>query len=477
MTKTSLGWLLLPIALLAKEQTTHGPRVIAVTHVTVIDGTGTALKLDMTVLIVGERIAHLGSSKQVNIPNKAHVVDGRGKFLIPGLWDMHVHISDKSYLSLLVANGVTGVRDMGGSPDEFQQLQQWRREVTDGIRIGPRILMAGIHVDGPRQLGRPSSLNVGTSDEARHAVNMLKRGGADFIKVYSMLPRDAYLALAEEAKQQGLPFVGHVPFQVSVIEASDVGQKTIEHLFGMFAACSINELALRDQAVALINREGFGAFVQAELQDQLRSLNGYDRKKATALFARLAKNNTWQVPTLVGWRNLSSPKEFRFPRGGKYLSSEKQETWKRQRTNLHSTLTREYRKNSEKLFHKQLELVGAMHRAGVGILAGTDTATLYVVPGFSLHEELTLLVKAGLSPMEALQAATRNPAKYLDKLDVLGTIEIGKIADMVLLEANPLEKIEYTQRIAGVFMDGHFFSKADLRIMLDEVESSVRHQK
>lgn len=477
MIRTLLWCLLLPIVLLSKEQVTDRPRIIAVTHVTVIDATGAAPKPDMTVIIVDERISQLSPSKQINIPDGAHVIDGREKFLIPGLWDMHAHISDKTYLSLLIANGVTGVRDMGGSPDEFQQLQRWRREIADGIRIGPRILMAGIHVDGPKQIGRPYSLNVGTGDEARRAVNMLKRSGADFIKVYSMLPRDTYWALAEEARQQGLLFAGHVPFQVSVVEASDVGQKSIEHLFGMFAACSVNESALRDQAIALINRDGFAAFVRAELQAQMRSLNSYDRKKATALFARLVKNGTWQVPTLVGWRNLSSPEDFQLPRGGKYLSSEKREAWEKQRTGLLSSLPTEYLKKPERLFDKQLELVGAMHRAGVGILAGTDTATLYVVPGFSLHEELTLLVKAGLSPMAALQAATRNPAKYLGKLEVFGTIEAGKIADMVLLEANPLENIGYTQRVAGVFVNGYFLGKADLRILLDEVESSVRHEK
>jgi imidazolonepropionase-like amidohydrolase len=283
-----------------------------------------------------------------------------------------------------------------------------------------------------------------------------------------MLPRDAYFALADEAKKQGLLFAGHVPFRVSVVEASDAGQQSMEHLFGIFAACSSKEPALRDEAITLIDKQGFPSFVRAEIQAEMRALDSYDDKKATALFARMAKNDTWQVPTLIGWRNLSSIDDHRFTHDVrlKYLSSEKQESWKKQRINFLTTLSAEYLKNREKLFQRQLELVRAMHRAGVGIMAGTDTATLYVIPGFSLHEELELLVKAGLSPMAALQAATRNPAKYFGKLDMFGTIETGKVADLVLLEANPLQDISHTQHIAGVMLNGKFLSKAELKTLL-----------
>ncbi len=450
-------------------------KVLVFTHVTVIDATGAPAKPDMTVVITGDRIAALGKSGE-NVPAKnAQVVNAKGKFLIPGLWDMHVHTSYKNFLTLFIINGVTGVRDMGGSPKEFAQFSEWRKEVGRGGIIGPRIVAAGIVVDGAASKGRPDSLNVTNDTEARQAVIYLKQRGADFIKVYSLLSREAFYAIADEAKKQQMPIAGHVPAEIGASEAAEAGQKSMEHLFGVLPACSKSEVALLKEAREEIANSNAAVFIRAELRAQARTLDTYDRQKAAALFASFVKNRTWQIPTLAGWRNLSDAEAGPFTGDLrlKYIPRERLESWKGQRTYLQKHITTEYWVNSKRLFQKQLELVGAMYRAGVGIMAGTDTAGFYVTPGFSLHDELELLVKAGLTPMEALQAATRNPARYLGMLDTLGTIEKGKIADLVLLDADPLESIGNTKKIAAVVIGGRHINRAELDRMLAEVETAA----
>jgi imidazolonepropionase-like amidohydrolase len=456
----------------------YSDNAIVFNHVAIIDGTGAPATFDMTLVIEGNKIVALGKAGTIRFPKAAHIVDGAGKFLIPGLWDMHVHTGSETYLALFVANGITGVRDMGGDPVEFDRLLQWDRKVATGSLIGPYMVKAGTMVDGPEAIGRPHSINVATAIEGRAAVDLLKRKGADFVKVYSMLPREAYFAIAGEAKKQGLKFAGHVPFSVSAAEASDAGQKSMEHLFGVYTACSTREADLRDEAMSAIAKNGFADFVSAEIRAEIGAMETYSDKKASALLARFVRNGTWQVPTLVGWSNLTSPDETHFANDPrlKYVSPRKRNGWKAQRKALLGRFPGEFFPKRESLFQKQLEFVAAMRRAGVGLLAGTDTATLYVYPGFSLHDELALLVKAGLKPMEALQAATRNPADYFGLLESRGTVERGKIADLVLLEASPLDDITNTGKIEAVVLRGRLFSKTKLREMLEAVETSQREQ-
>ncbi len=194
---------------------------LAITGVTVIDATGAPARLDMTVVVTGDRITAIGKPGEVGVPEGAHVVDVKGKYLIPGLWDMHVHTASPSFLPLYLANGVTGVRDMHAlDPDAIFGL---RKQVQEGKQPGPRVFAAGPLVDGPKPLV-PSSLVAANATEAREAVRKLKKMGEDFVKVYTKLPREAYLSIADEAKKQGIPFVGHVPESVSAAEASDLGQ-------------------------------------------------------------------------------------------------------------------------------------------------------------------------------------------------------------------------------------------------------------
>ena len=423
----------------------------------------------MSVVISGGRIVALGRTGRVRLPKDALVVNASGKFLIPGLWDMHVHEWNKEvFFPLFITNGVTGVRDMF-SP--LPQIKQWRAEIAAGTTTGPHIVAAGIFVDGPYPFCAPCTIAVGNADEGRKAVLKVKEMGADFIKVYSMLPRDAYFAVAEEAKRQNMVFAGHVPEFVSAAEASDAGQKSVEHLSGVLVACSAKEAELRKENEARLRAEGIRG--DTAMREQAAALDSFDEQKASALFARFVKNGTWMSPTLSVLRAaaLSDEASFRGDPRMKYVPDflKKQWAdgygWKGRTAEDHA--------RARRVFQKQLEVVGMMRRAGVRFIAGTDTANPYIFPGFSLHEELDLLVQAGFTPMQALQAATRDAALYLGRHDSLGTIEKGKRADLVLLDANPLAEIGNTRKINAVVLGGKLISKQELDKMLADVEAAA----
>jgi imidazolonepropionase-like amidohydrolase len=431
--------------------------------------TGSGEKPDMTVIITGNRITRIGKSSQTPIPKYADVLDANGRYLIPGLWDMHVHWYDRDYLPLFIANGVTGIRLMSGAPQHFE----WRKEIDTGTLLGPRLVIASEIVDGPKPFW-PNSISVTNAAEGRQAVDKIKLSGADFVKVYSFLPRDAFLAIADEAKKQNIPFEGHVPLSMTAEEASKAGQKSFEHLTGILPACSArkDDLFKAEQAdladeIASGKPTFWGTHVDALRQAELDS---YNPERATAFFALLKSNGTWQCPTLTLLHALGysdDPALLRDPRL-RYLPSSIKATW---------TPSKPYGESPEqydmakKEFQTDLQLVGVMEQSGVGILAGTDTLNPYIYPGFSLHDELGLLVQAGLTPMEALQAATVNPARFLGREKDLGTVENGKVADMLLLYANPLEDIANTRKIWAVIYNGKVYPRDSLDRMLDQAVS------
>ena len=455
--------------LLARPVQAGGQRALVLTHVTVIDATGAAAKPDMSVVMSGGRIVELGRTGRVRLPKDALVVNASGKFLIPGLWDMHVHEWNKEiFFPLFIANGVTGVRDMF-SP--LPPIKQWRAEIAAGTTMGPQIVAAGIIVDGPYPFCKPCTIAVGNADEGRKAVLKVKEMGADFIKVYSMLPRDAYFAIAEEAKRQQMVFAGHVSEFVSAAEASDAGQKSVEHLSGVLVACSAKEEVLRRENEARLRAEGIRG--DTAMLEQAAALDSFDEKKASALFARFVKNGTWMCPTLSVLRAaaLSDEASFHSDPRMKYVPVFLKKQWADGYG--WKGRTAEDNARAQRVFQKQLEVVGMMRRAGVRFIAGTDTANPYIFPGFSLHEELALLVQAGFTPMQALQSATRDAAQYIGRLDSLGTVEKGKRADLVLLDANPLAEISNTRRINAVVLGGKLISKQEVDKLLADVEAAA----
>ena len=453
--------------------------ILAISDVTVIDATGAPAKPNMTVVINGDRITEIGQTGKVAIPKNAQVIDGKGKFLIPGLWDMHVHTVigslPKFYFPLFIANGVTGVRDMAA---DVGLLKQLRKDINDGRLLGPR-LVGGQMVDGPIPFWPGLPISVSDEASARRAVASAQDRGADFVKVYSLVPHDAYFALADEAKKRGIPFAGHVPFLVSASEASDAGQKSIEHLEGIWLACSVEEADLRKTLEKAVEDakdidQIRTSVVRVLNETQLRALETYSPEKAAALFARFAKNGTWQAPTLVVKRAgaFMDDQEFTNDPRLKYLRPGIVESWKNQNDWRLKNKSAEISARARMIYQKELDLVLAMHRAGVKMLAATDAVVWYVVPGFSLHDELELFVKAGLTPMEALQTATLNPAVYLGMTD-MGTIEQGKKADLVLLDANPLENISNTKKINAVVVNGKLIPRNGLDKLLKDAQAAA----
>ena len=453
------------------------PSVLAITHVTVIDGTGAAARPDMTVLVEDDRIASVDPVSASVIPPGARLIDGRGKFLIPGLADMHVHLtgagepdgSRKFMVPLLVANGITTVRDMGGY---LESLEPLRKEIREGKRVGPQIFYAGPYLDGNPPAFQPS-LVVTNADEADKDVGELVQRGVDFIKVQSILGHDAYFAVAASCKREHIPFVGHVPDHVTAAEASDAGQRSIEHLTGVLRACSSQEKRLmREQFYKPRGKKTAEQSEARQLAWERRLLRTQSPKFTAALIEEFVHNQTWQVPTLIMLRNVAFPtpaQDFTQDSRVKFIPHHFFDGWEKERAKeLHTSP--EDLALREAALQRLMEVVGRMNAAGVHLMAGTDTAGPFVFPGSSLHEELTMLVQAGLTPMQALQAATRNPAEFLGKQDEQGTVEAGKVADLVLLDANPLDDIRNTQAIRAVILRGKLLDRARLDEMLAAVE-------
>ena len=465
---------------LAQEIPAPGGPPLAFTHVTVVDGTGTPAQPDMTVVVSGARITALGRFGSVPVPAGAHVVNATGKFMIPGMADMHTHAfirSRKSFplyvMSLFLANGVTTVRDFGniGLRDDFgdfpyKQDVGWRQAITAGAVLGPRLHMALTVVNGPRADGYPRTwTTVSDAAQAREPVVRLQQDGADFIKAYDQLSRDEYFALAEEATRQGLPFVGHVPIAVTAAEASTAGQRSLEHNYGVLLGASTLEAELMQKEGALYGR-GKGAMRGIlGLADVKALVNSYSEEKARALFATFVKNDTYVTPTLVRASvQKPGPNDPRV----KYFSPALRDYTFPARPASAPGPNPEVVETEALMFGYHQRLVKAMQASGVKMLIGTDNSFF----GSAVHDELAELVKAGLTPLEALQIGTRNAATYLGKGDSLGTVETGKLADLVLLDANPLAAIENAKKIAAVVVNGRLLERRELDRLLAQVESA-----
>jgi imidazolonepropionase-like amidohydrolase len=441
---------------------------MVITDIHIVDVRTGEIHPDQVVVIEKNRILDVGPRQTTRYPRNAPtVINGRGAYLIPGLWDMHVHLkfgdwfprAQQISLPLFVANGITSVRDMGS---DLETVQDWRNEIEGGRLLGPRIMTSGPMLDGPKPRF-PSSVPIGTPDDARRAVDNLKHSGADFIKFQSLIPRDAVFAAADEARKQKIPFAGHVPDSVRASEMSNAGMHSFEHLLGVFEGSS----PLEDD------------FLKGG-KTESKFLETYDPARAAELAALLAKNQTWQCPTLVWERggNLIDVIDFSKDTRAKYVPAEwKEKTWKKFTEEVQADFNGDTLETRKKFIEKELEVVQLLHKSGAPFLAGTDTPPgVYIFPGFSLHEELQRFVAAGFTPLESLQTATLNPARFFGMLDQLGAIEKGKLADLVFLDANPLEDIRNTQKVSGVLLHGRFLSRSDLQKILQQVEEAAKKE-
>jgi imidazolonepropionase-like amidohydrolase len=454
-----------------------GPRLtaqstaMAITHANIVDVVAGRTSSDQTIIVDGNRIRSILPPGATKLAPGTRVVDATGKFVIPGLWDMHVHATgdgiDQLFLPLLVANGITGVREMFGT---FAWYDSARARAARGAFVAPRIVGSGHILDGKPAIW-PGSLGVGSADEARRAVDSLASGGAAFIKVYSRLTRDEFLAAADEAKRRGLPFAGHVPTLVSVPEASDAGMKSIEHLTTFVVACSRDDETLRAQiAAAVASPKGWDSASVLQRAQGRTLAESFDADRCRALAARLKKNGTWMVPTITVLRSTAFLDDTTLAADPRlaYIPTFFSDSWNSKKDFRFRALTADDWSARKKLFTEQLQIVKLLHEAGVQFLAGTDLSNPYIYPGFSLHDELVNLVSAGFTPAEALRAATVDPARYFQATDSLGTVAAGHVADLVLLDANPLADIRNTRQVFAVVLNGQLIDKAKREELLSE---------
>ena len=449
----SLTLVVLAVAWLGCSTRSSPPRLeVVVRDVTILSMDDEAPRRG-SVLVRGDRIEYVGPTASLPPAPNAHVVDGHGRFLIPGLIDMHTHVSKTrgSSLSLLVPAGVTTVRDLGG---DLEELLAWRREIDAGRRIGPRLLIAGPYLESAsnaaRQHATPASemveptertrVGVATPADADRIISELAARGVDHLKIRTTTDRDTYVAIGAAAKRHGLALAGHIqPYSPDDILAS--GQASLEHGF----------------------------------YPPLDERPGVDRR---SFFARLAAAGVAIVPTLVVLERLGTPDDEALrrqvadadpPNGKRMLSAYLRADWREQLAEQGPERRPQYQRLRENIRRDLRE----MRAAGVRILAGTDIGVLNVLPGQSLHEELTLLVKeVNLSPLDALRAATRDAAVFLGRDQEIGTIAVGRRADLILLDADPIADISNVSRVSGVVLRGHLFDHRALTRLVDAVSGA-----
>lgn len=447
---------------------------VAITNASVVDVESGRVTPGQTLLIRGNRIRQVGSTGRLQVPAGATTIDGTGRFVIPGLWDMHVHATgfgiDRLFLPVLVANGVTGVRDMFGRVAWYDSARAFARR---GEFAMPRLLGAGHILDGKPEIW-PGSVGVRDAAEATRAVDSLASAGAAFIKVYSRLTPEEFRAAAAAAKARKLEFAGHVPSLVAVDEALQLNMRTIEHLQMFTTACSSREESLRGDlaaAVASLKAWDSAAVLQrAQLGVQVET---FDRARCQALAARVAKSNTWMVPTIVVLRSTSFLDDTTLKADARlrYVPKFFSASWDPRTDFRFRAVTPEGWAMRKRIYARQLEIVRLLHDAGAKFLAGTDLSNPWIFPGFSLHDELAHFVANGFTPLEALQSATLNPARFLGATDSLGTVRPGKVADLVLLDGNPLVDIRNVSRVHAVILNGQPLDRTTLDAMLKTAES------
>ncbi|MGW4520325.1 amidohydrolase family protein [Amycolatopsis sp. NPDC004378] len=460
-------------AVFAQEAAAAGTGVVVVRGATVVDGTDGPARPDTSVVLVGDRIAWVGPTAALPPCAGAEVVDGRGRFVVPGLWDMHTHGLDYEHLwpPMFLANGVTGIREMLG----YDENRATRAKIRSGELLGPRVVLGSTILDGPVSLLGPPVTQLATPEEGRAAVRTAVAQGSDFVKVYFYLPRDVFAAIADECRRHGLPFAGHWPYRLRIPDAAAAGQRSFEHLFGLPIATS----SRRDEFLARLDATPFDPNAKRAFFDLARELDrqaarAYDPAAAEWHFAALKAQDSWLSPTFAVNRVISKPvSTYAHDPRLKYVSPDISQYWA-DRLPVLAPGTPEQAARQDVYFEDQLRLVGEAHRAGVGLLGGTDCLNPYVFPGFSLHDELDFLVEAGLSPRSALQAVTRDAARFLGRSATSGTITPGKEADLVLLDADPLADIRAVHRIDTVVTAGRVLGRARLDRMLADVEEAAK---
>jgi imidazolonepropionase-like amidohydrolase len=487
---TLIGGLLLVTASLLMWPLPQTPRVgtagdFLVRNVGVVDVEHGAIRHRQDVVLRDGRITAVVPTGSLRTGGSLTTIDGTGKYLMPGLWDMHTHavkISPQYTHPLFVANGVTGVRDMSGcmsEPDTFfaciRDREAWNRALERGESLSPRyVLQSSFMINGGNEVpeGYPAFFKARNALEARQLAEFYRQAGADFLKTYSELTPDAYQSLAAEARRQGLGLAGHRPLRVALEDMLAAGQRSVEHPRMFYEECfagAADFRALPDPPAAY------------DTALRWRMIDEHDSVRCAAIMDAMARSETWWTPTLqvLQLSALAGDEAFRTDSRLKYvpwLFTRLIWTPDADRVTIQPT-DAAGRQQYTTLYRMARGHVGQAHAAGVKILAGTDAGDSYVFPGFGIHDELVEFVRAGLTPADAIRSATINAAAFAGMEEEYGSIETGKAGDLLLLDANPLEDVRHTQRIVGLFLGGKHLDRAaldDLLAFAEQQAGSVR---
>ncbi len=445
-------------------------RGVVIRDVTIVDTRDGSLAANRDVVIDAGRIVAIHANAVVRTAAAVQVVDGSGQYLVPGFNDMHTHAlgsadQQPSYWPLMLANGITGVREMSGSEALIKRAQKLNADSAAGVVDAPEVLQV------PGDLvGRPMPPAAATA-----LVQQQKAQGASFIKVVNT-NREGLLAVLGEAKLQGLGVAGHLVPGLSAVESSNAGWRAIEHLgagFGILLDCAADEAAIR---AAVMGGQGARppsppTFVLSPMLYRAldapfyqRTLASYSAEKCETVAKTLAKNDTWQVPTLLRLHTMlnSADAATRTDANLKYVDKTTQALWESLAVQYTANVPAAAAATFSQYYTAQRDLIKLLKRHGAKLLAGSDVGGIWVIPGFSLQQEFRELAAAGLTPLEVLQSTTLNAAEFLGRSASMGTVEVGKHADLVLLQANPLTDVANLEKISGVFLKGRYVPQAAL---------------
>ncbi len=480
--RLSLSCLVFMLCLSCHDVTDTELKVL-ISNVSIIDVDAGILP-NVDVLISGNRIEKIGKDLSVSHVNE---IDGTGKYLMAGLWDAHVHLSfepdiEESMLDLFIVNGITSIRDTGGQIDK---VKKFKEEASQKPTHAPRVKIAGPLVDGPPRVydgssaGVPDiSQGVNTVEEAKQAVDDLVEQGVDLIKAYEMLTPELFEAVVTTAKGHGLKVTGHIPLSMKVQQAADMGMSSIEHMrnLEMSMAKDADKNVLERRALIAASQDSLGYSLRSRLHTSYRnnSILSIDPENKNNVLTSLAKNDTWQIPTLaliLSWR-LAPWSDTQWAETYDYLPASAAKTWEEGTASMRELPVDPKR---EIFMTWASEMIGEFKNYNIPVMAGTDCPIFFLTPGFSLHRELEVLVAHGkMTPAEAIKSATVNPALYFDMQDELGTVEEGKIADLLLLDKNPLENIKHTRSISAVIKDGYVHDSQALETLKQTLKSKGR---
>lgn len=455
----------------------ENPKVdLLIKNVNIVDIEGDSVLNSQYILIRQDTIFAIGDETLAGQYNPTETIDGEGKFLMPGLWDNHVHFGGAEYideneqlLPLYLAFGVTTVRDAAG--DISLEVLKWRDEINEGKRIGPKILTSGPKIEGIESIW-PGDLEVGSSEELDLALDSLEKLKVDFVKITdNTMKPELFLEAIEKATARGWSVSGHIPAALTLDQASKAGQKTVEHLGYMLRASTPKESEISaGRASGKLTAQEANALQAETLNDSVAMEN----------FRQLASQGTGVVPTLLISYNIAYLDENEFENDTilNYLGPKLKESyqWRIQRMANDTPEDKQYRKNG---FEATARLLPMIQKSGMKIIAGTDAGFLntYDYPGLAIHLELQKFVEYGLTPREALIASVINGPGYFGVEKDYGAVKIGKTANLLLLNSNPLEKIESTLDIDGVIKEGVFYSRSTLDKMLAEIKKWVAEKE